>query len=387
MYTRQPPPDTRSARLLEDRIGRALVQTLPIPLAPNASVDHETILRLAIDANRIDRTITSALDLLAYHDSAPCDTDTIFYHLNKLTEAPVMTWFRQNNDHILHHIKARGGLRTAGWAAIDEKRRSFYGRPDLFTTAGEKKNGTHNAYGLVTSESVLPRRRCTFAVEPRHAVEAFTRPFEKVLRRTQATTNIRGYLIDRGFFSAETLRILRENQARFLLGAPATKRIRGLWWTHHRDAVLIRNDHEVTEHLLVIEGHEVKANKREREITTLIVVHRHENGKTRLNAWVTNVTTDPKAAAGLVETYRKRWGIETGYRSKNEAKAFTTTTNPFVRLFLFLLPFLLYNWWRLTDWAQRDRGLWQDKPELMFYVFRYLLRWSPLASGVCGLAQ
>lgn len=47
--------------------------------------------------------------------------------------------------------------------------------------------------------------------------------------------------------------------------------------------------------------------------------------------------------AQIPEEYKKRWGIETGFRVQNNVKAKTTSTNYTIRLTYQLLSTILYN--------------------------------------------
>jgi len=51
----------------------------------------------------------------------------------------------------------------------------------------------------------------------------------------------------------------------------------------------------------------------------------------------------------IPDEYRRRWGIETGYRVQNQIKAMTTSTNYTVRLVYQMLSVILYNIWILAN--------------------------------------
>jgi len=55
--------------------------------------------------------------------------------------------------------------------------------------------------------------------------------------------------------------------------------------------------------------------------------------------------TPEEAVRRIPEQYRKRWGIETGYRSSKGIRARTTSTNPAIRMLLFTLSLVLANIW------------------------------------------
>jgi hypothetical protein len=51
----------------------------------------------------------------------------------------------------------------------------------------------------------------------------------------------------------------------------------------------------------------------------------------------------------IAEMYRKRWGIETGYRVKKDFLAITTTECYIVRMLYFMVSVILYNFWLLCN--------------------------------------
>ncbi|MDI6707882.1 MAG: hypothetical protein QME47_02200, partial [Candidatus Thermoplasmatota archaeon] len=56
---------------------------------------------------------------------------------------------------------------------------------------------------------------------------------------------------------------------------------------------------------------------------------------------------DIKNVKKLAELYRKRWGIETGYRVKDKVLGKTCSVSYVARLLLMFLSVLLYNFWTL----------------------------------------
>jgi len=53
--------------------------------------------------------------------------------------------------------------------------------------------------------------------------------------------------------------------------------------------------------------------------------------------------TPGEALRRIPEQYRKRWGMETGYRSSKGIRARTTSRNPAIRMLLFTLSLVLAN--------------------------------------------
>ena len=56
--------------------------------------------------------------------------------------------------------------------------------------------------------------------------------------------------------------------------------------------------------------------------------------------------------ANIPQEYRRRRGIETGYRGAEQVRPFTCSRNPSVRLVPFYFTMVLYNVWVLTNWVE-----------------------------------
>ena len=67
----------------------------------------------------------------------------------------------------------------------------------------------------------------------------------------------------------------------------------------------------------------------------------------------------PTRITWVVQTYRRRYGIETSYRQMNQARVRTSTRSPLVRLFFIGLALVLRNLWAWLHWealAEPRRG-------------------------------
>lgn len=75
----------------------------------------------------------------------------------------------------------------------------------------------------------------------------------------------------------------------------------------------------------------------------------------------------------IAEWYRKRRGVETGYRVKKEFKIRTSTESYAMRMLFFFLSVVMYNLWVLFNLLSAlDRNASVEKPlmsvsELKFY--------------------
>ena len=83
----------------------------------------------------------------------------------------------------------------------------------------------------------------------------------------------------------------------------------------------------------------------------------------RYYTFVTSLVPSPdetiyELALNVVKTYKKRWGIETGYRDIDSFMAMTHALSYKYRFLLFAIAIILYNLWRL--WAHRLKNRIKD---------------------------
>ena len=71
----------------------------------------------------------------------------------------------------------------------------------------------------------------------------------------------------------------------------------------------------------------------------------HPKEKDEVFAFVTSLHVSLDNCLEIAESYRKRWGIETGYRVKKKLRGKTCSTYYPIRLLFQLISVLLYNLW------------------------------------------
>lgn len=62
--------------------------------------------------------------------------------------------------------------------------------------------------------------------------------------------------------------------------------------------------------------------------------------------WIFATNMELKTTESYVKRYKERWCIETIYRITDDIRIYTTSTNSFIRYFLFMFTCLVYNIWR-----------------------------------------
>jgi hypothetical protein len=227
-------------------------------------------------------------------------------------------------------------------AAIDTHNVPYYGPPTRDVVGGQKKHGTQWFFVYATAVLLHKRRRYTIALAP---MPPQTKPHEIVRLLLEQIAKkglkIRGVTLDSGFDSGETLLLLQERQLAYSLplrrkGSGRNprndcfegthKRIRWMQWTTKQTRRPVR-----TRTLLWKKGPR-----------TMVFAFQGWSGDRARNLH--------QQAESLRGLYRRRFGIETSYRQKNQAKALTTSRDPVYRLLLEGLAYLFRQVWvRLTE--------------------------------------
>jgi hypothetical protein len=259
-------------------------------------------------------------------------------------------------NRALHRLLAASRLdRRRRWdVAIDSHLVPYYGQPTPDVVGGPRKAGTKQFHGYATATLLRPGHRSTVA---REALDRHARPHEVVRRLLDRVAEfglkIRGVTADSWFDSGDTLLLL---QGRGLAYAIPLRRIgkasnaRNRLFEHPTDTV-----HPAA----------WKTEAGGTAVTTAVYVwHRRRTGTSLAIAfggrWAGAGAGTRAAGRAARAAYRSRFGIETSYRQKNQARANTTSKNAAYRLLLEGLGYLIRQVWvLLTEQLGRVTGRWK----------------------------
>ena len=239
--------------------------------------------------------------------------------------------------------------RRARPLAIDLTRIPDHGQPDRDPREidrGQPKSGTTHFHASATAAVLHNGHRYTLALTRVELGESMV----EVVRRLLAIVRKRGVkikclLLDKGFYRVAILTYLKRARLAFVIPAVprGRKRKRGTPATGLR--ALLRQPHGDYKHTLV-----GTANGRKATTTVAICVasktYTHAKSGRRRRKPLLDVVHGLRMEPRLVrETYRKRFGIETTYRQRNEARIQTTTRDPQQRLLFVGIALVLRNVW------------------------------------------
>jgi hypothetical protein len=235
--------------------------------------------------------------------------------------------------------------------AIDTHLVAYYGgKRDAYVVGGPRKQGTKWFYCYATAVLLHKHRRYTIALCP---VMKKTNPHEIVQRLldqiAEKGLKIQGVALDSAFDSGETLLLLQER------GLAYTVPLRRKGNSRNARNRCFEGRHRLIRWL------EWKTKKTHRPVRTRTFLWKGR-AKTMLFAFEgwsgTRAHNIHQQAMQSRRLYRKRFGIETSYRQKNQAQASTTSRDPVYRMLLEGIGYVLRQVWVvLTELLSRCRAV------------------------------
>jgi hypothetical protein len=232
---------------------------------------------------------------------------------------------------------SRQDQRRRWLVAIDTNNLPYYGKPTPDVVGGPKKQGTKWFFAYATAVLLHKRRRYTIALK---SVSPRAKPHELVRDLLDQITGkglkIKGVTLDSGFESGETLLLLQERNLAY--SVPLRRKGKG------RNA---RNQcFEGSHGAIGLLKWKTKITHCPVQTRTLLWKGRARTMLFAFGGWTGNRARSVHQQAEYSrQVYRRRFGIETSYRQKNQAHAWTTSTDPVYRLLLEGLAYLLRQVW------------------------------------------
>ena len=249
-------------------------------------------------------------------------------------------------DVVLDDPMARRTLQRPVITATDEHDvpAMFNSRDDECMTTGKPKGGTSKMLRYTTIKITGGHVGLTVAVHPtgkKYRRAGIARYLLEKIRKAGITSKM--HLLDRGFYTAEVTRTLIKMGQPFTMPAIKGKKI----------VELIQKYHDGTGKAVL--PYTIRGKDAQATFTLVIIPNKNAKEddpvKDRYLAFATNASPRKARAmlANIPGEYRKRWGIETGYRVAKQVRPFTSSRNPPVRLVLFYFTMILYNMWAIAN--------------------------------------
>jgi hypothetical protein len=251
---------------------------------------------------------------------------------------------RKLNESLTGHLP-RGVRRRKHRLAIDWHLTPYYGQPHASRNEiyyGQPQKGTTKFHAYATACMVMYGQRYTLALTWVRRHETTVQAMQRLLDRIdELGVKIRYLLLDRAFFNLPVVQFLQGRQLPFVMpvvirGRRPKKRTKptGLRWIKQQPAGWY--------------SHTLKNGKREATIRVCVAFRTHKNrkdGKRVQQKLLFAAWRVPGSPTEIRHLYRKRFGIESSYRQLRQAKIYTCTRDPHLRLVFVAVALLLRNLW------------------------------------------
>jgi len=259
-------------------------------------------------------------------DAMVASADTLLRRL-KQTNAKLLR--KAFNSTVSRMLKGNSKKRCI--IAIDYHDIPYYGDKNSPYVKGMKRQrGTNYCHQFATLEIVDGDCRLTLAIR-KLSVDDDSKAavIEELVRVAHKHAQITRTLLDRAFYNVACIRTLKLLRIKFVIAVVRDKAVQRVIKEHANKLPT------VVQHCI---------GRKEKETFNLCMIR---DKKTRnVYCFATNIQTQD--AHYIKELYRKRWSIETGYKTKKRFRAKTSTTNNVVRMLYFYMECLLYNSWYNT---------------------------------------
>ncbi len=284
-------------------------------------------------------------------------------------------------------------LRRRSWQlAIDWHLSPYYGQPQKSRNElyyGQPRQGTKKFHAYATACIVSYGRRYTLALTWVRRHESTVIVLRRLLAKIREIgLKIKRVLLDRAFFNVSVVDFLQQEKVPFLMPVvfrgrkPKRGKATGLQWIKRQRAGWY--------------AHTMKDRRKQVAVAVCVGYRRHRKRKDAKQvtqklfyaAWRVH-----GAPEEIRKRYRQRFGIEASYRQMRQARIYTCTRNPHLRLLFVAVALILRNLWVWIHQTRLAEGP-RDNPTLHLERFTSnecwtgsFMRWQAYFTTVQHLAQ
>jgi len=283
--------------------------------------------------------------------------DTLLLRLKQISRQKAKSMLSKLNRQVISAAKDKGAFRKKVIVAIDLTFIPYYGKKlTHWVVGGKPKKGTSYFHCWATLRIVSSGRRFTVKARPVKRDEFDAESMAKIVLELLAEAKACGVhidlvLLDKGFCWREVIAALKASGDKFLVAAKRDKQV--------KEAIL---DYFRTRKGQV---RRFSKGKGEEKVTFNLPIHRFKKRRRRrvrnilelYGAFATNLGFKEavRVWSRLPQDYRRRWGIETGYRVDGEFRAKTTSTDERLRFIYYQHMVFLENLWTLHNMGEAKR--------------------------------
>jgi len=306
---------------------KSLERGVHLPTRCNTIHNNKTVFGILLHTSFLNQFVETTVQQLGCYSSNVCSADTIFKRIKTYRWQKILLDFKTINLQLFREWVDKPKRKV--YLAVDchdvpryiRRKRDWKPRKkkcddiDMIVHS-KKQSGTYNFHRII-SVDIVDDEKFTVGFEPVLNDYDQGKLSVSLIKNVKKMINIKAVLMDRGFFN------------------------RRAWYTY---------DYEINK---TAHG---RSDRRGTQVKTTVVivdnstverisVEKYDEND-RYFVFITNLSVDSQEIAfQLAKDFRKRWSIETGYRTKKQFRGKTCSLSYAVRLFLILLSFVLYNLW------------------------------------------
>jgi hypothetical protein len=302
-----------------------------------------------------DQAVMSALER-----GLPKTLSVLEHRLNEALTGPLPRWLKRRSWQV----------------AIDWHLTPYYGQPyrsrnELYY--GKPRQGTKQFHAYASACIVDHGQRYTVALSWVRRHESTVTALRRLVARIRELgLKIRRVLLDRAFFNVPVVEFLQQENIPFLMPVmlrgrrPKKKRpLTGLHWIKRQAAGWYQ--------------HTMKNKKKQVTVSVCVGYRTHKNRKDRKKVQQKMLFAAWRVAGSsteIRERYRKRFGIETSFRQLRQARVYTCTRQPRLRLLFIAVALVLRNLWVWIHHALLGEGARDNRTlHLERLRFKRMLDW------------
>lgn len=317
-------------------------------------------------------SVSAACRDLSHGPSDQAIMDALAAELPKTLRALENQLHSALTSHIPSCVRKREWTMAIDWHLVPYYGQPLASRNELFY--GKPSHGTTKFHAYATACIISHGARYTVAATWVRRHESTVTVLRRVLARIRELgLKIRRLLLDRAFFNVPVTQFLQGERIAFVMpvvmrGRPPRKgtRATGLRWIKRQRAGWYR--------------HTLRNGKRTVTLSVCVAYRRHKHrkdGKQKSQKLLFAAWRVHGSPTEIRELYRKRFGIESSYRQRREARIMTCSRNPHLRLVFFVVGLLLRNLW---VWIHEQ--LLSEGPLSALHVRQELLRFRQLLDWI-----
>ena len=323
--------------LLKDTL-RELNRQIDLKIGANSIYHQNDIFNLILIASVNTTSIeNSVIELKNVKNKKNIPSaDVVFHHLEKQKNREFQYQLEKVVNSSFQMAAKRRLFGKYAALAVDIHEIPYYGEVNNpFVMGCKHKNGTSYCYKYATIDVVEKNQRFTLKAIPITPLSNDNADIvNKLLVHAMKYVHIKFVLLDRGFFSVDVINVLESLKVKYIMPAIKNDKIKQI----------IKDNLNKMSYFLKYTR--ISGKKK----ATFNLTVKYDEKDKEYYTFATNFEIKYKDdIERIAELYRKRWGIETGYRVKKDFLAVTATEFYIIRMLYFMVSVILYNFWLLCS--------------------------------------